>query len=201
MVVVVLAGVSGELMAQKVEPTLLQKGTIKLDKYTLPNEARRGTPTTKELGEDWWAIEVRFDTFVPMTEEVTIKFYTDMVDTLKKGERDVEPTVILTGETTYMNVPAGRGHVASMYLHPTSVIRYGGVRGREGIKRANVRIEVFEGGEKVDTLDMKEEKTDWIEALKSTGASEKAGVLLSPDQVPFHAFELLKFNQIKRATR
>jgi|GEM_PF-835927 len=194
-------GVAGA-QAPKFEPVLLQKGSIKLDKYQLPGEARRGgSATTKELGDDWYAIEVKFDTQAPLTGEITLKFYADMVDTLKRGDAKEDPIVILTAETTYINVPAGRGHVAMVYLHPTSVLRYGGIRGAEGIKKANVRVEALEGGEKVDEIDMKEEKTDWVKDMQAQGATLVPGVLLSPDQVAFHAFEVTKFNQIKRAVR
>lgn len=193
----------GWAQSSKYEPVLLQKGSIKLDKYQLPGEARRGggTPATKELGDDWYAIEVKFDTTAPLTEEITLKFFIDMVDTLKKEDAKQDPTVILTAETTYINVPKGRGHVAMVYLHPTSVLRYGGVRGAEGIKKANVRVEAYERGEKVDELDMKQQKTDWLKDLQEQGVPLVPGVLLSPDQVAFQAFEVTKFNQIKRATR
>lgn len=193
----------GWAQAPKFEPVLLQKGSIKLDKFQLPGDARRGggSPTTKELGEDWYAIEVKFDTTAPLTGEITLKFFTDMVDTLKKGDAKEDPVVILTAETTYINVPAGRGHLAMVYLHPTSILRYGGIRGAEGIKKANVRVEAYEGGEKVDEIDMKQEKTDWVKAMQDEGAALVPGVLLSPDQVAFQAFEITKFNQIKRATR
>lgn len=196
-------GIAGAIAQNsQFEPVLLQKGSIKLDKFQLPAEARRsGSPTTKELGDDWYAIEVKFDTQAPLTDEITLKFYADAVDTLKEDQAKGDPLVILTGETTYINVPAGRGHLAMVYLHPTSVLRYGGTRGAEGIKKANVRVEALEGGEKVDEIDMKPEKTDWVKDLQTRGATLVPGVLLNPDQVPFQAFEVTKFNQIKRVAR
>lgn len=195
-------GLLSSLSAQsKPEPAFLQKGTIKFDKHTLSGDARRSTPGSKELGQDWWVIEVKFDTFAPLTDELTLKFTTDMVDTLKKQDDQAETTVLLQGELTFLNVPQGKGHQAAMFLHPTSVIRYGGIRGQEGIRKANVRVELYEKGELVDALDMKQEKDDWVEVLKKQGITEVTGVLLRPDQVPFYAFEFLKFNQIKSVSR
>jgi hypothetical protein len=189
-----------QAQTQTYEPGLLTKGSIKRDKIQLPREAQNKGPI-KELAEDWYAYEVKFNTTAPLTEELTIKFYTDMVDTLAKGKENAESTVILTAETTYINVPAGTGHVAVVYLHPTSVLRYGGTRGQEGIKKANVRVELLEGGKKVDEIDLKEEKTDWVEALTKSGVVTVSGVLLSPENSPFWITDTQKINQIKRPTR
>jgi hypothetical protein len=183
----------GVLIAQPQGAALLTPGSIKIEKIDLPSEAKKGSPTIRELGEDWYMLEVKFDTEATLTEELTVKFYTDMVDTLKEGANNV---VILTAETTYINIPKGKGHVAAVYLHPSSVLRYGGKSGAEGIKKANVHVDLMEGGRMVDGLDMKKDDPNWF-----TQYAPVTGVLMTLKESPFWPAEAQKFNQIKSTTR
>lgn len=190
---VVVGTSAATLTAQRAEAdALLIPNTIKMDKVQLPSEARKANAPVRELGEDWYVIEAQFETVPKLLEEVTVKFYTDMVDTLKDGQ----PTVILTSETTFINIPAGKGHTATAYLHPTSVLRYGGKSGAEGIKKANVHVELLVGGRVVDKLDMRKDDPNW-----HTQFPPAPGVLIPLQDSPFWPFEALRFNQIKPSAR
>ncbi|MDX6765798.1 MAG: hypothetical protein SFU85_03305 [Candidatus Methylacidiphilales bacterium] len=174
------------------QPARLVENSIKLEKATLPREAETATPGNRVLGEDWYVIEAKFDTTEELTEEITVKFYTDMVDTLKKNE-----TIILTSEVTFINVPKGNGHVATAYLHPAAVSRYGGSAGKDGIKKANVHVDLMENGRSNGPgLDLRKDQPNWFSSFPQV-----PGVLVNLKDSPFWPMEQRKFNQIKAATR
>jgi hypothetical protein len=183
------------VQAQKEPSAKLVKGSIKFDKAQLPTEISKVSPGSKVLGEDWYSIEVKFDTTEDFTEEITVKFYTDMIDTLKEGNAN---TVVLTSETTFINVPKGNGHLATAYLHPSSILRYGGTTGKDGIKKANIHVELMENGRSAGPgEDLRpENQANWY-----TSFTQVPGVLLSLKDSPFWPYEMLKFNQIKSSTR
>lgn len=181
--------------AQKQESAKLVEGSIKFDKVELPAEVRTAKPGSRELGEDWYSIEVKFDTTADLTEEITVKFYTDMIDTLKEGNAN---TVILTAEVTFVNVPKGVGHVATAYLHPSAILRYGGTTGKDGIKKANIHVDLMENGRSVGTgIDLRpDNQANWY-----TSFTQVPGVLVTLKDSPFWPSEMLKFNQIKSGSR
>jgi len=181
--------------AQKEPSAKLVVGSLKFDKIDLPSELKTVKAGAKELGEDWYSIEVKFDTTDDITEEITVKFYTDMIDTLKEGSGN---TVVLTSETTFINVPKGNGHLATAYLHPSAILRYGGTTGKDGIKKANIHVELMENGRSAGPgMDLRpDNQANWY-----TSFTQVPGILVSVKDSPFWPYEILKFNQIKSSTR
>jgi len=181
--------------AEKDFSAKLVDASIKFDKIQLPEELRRVSAGTREVSEDWYVIEVKFDTKDEITEEVTVKFFTDMVDSLKEAKGN---TVVLTSEVTFINVPKGNGHLATAYLHPSAVKRYGGTSGAKGIKKANIHVDLLENGQSTGPgIDFRQEKdANWY-----TSFPQLTGILVNLKESPFWPSELLKFNQIKATTR
>jgi len=186
--------------AEKGPTSRLVEGSIKFEKINLPDIFKSSgsgssSAAPKVLSEDWYVIEVKFDTEEELTEEVTVKFFTDMVDTLKEAKSS---TVILTSEVTFINVPKGNGHLATAYLHPSAVKRYGGTGGAKGIKKANVHVDLIENGQSTGAgIDFRQEK----EANWYTMFTQIPGILVNLKDSPFWPSETLKFNQIKATTR
>lgn len=187
-------GISSQA-AEKDFSSKLVEGSVKFEKIQLPDEIKRINATSRELGEDWYVIEAKFDTKDDITEEVTVKFYTDMVDTLKEDKDNV---VILTAEVTFINVRKGNGHLATAYLHPSAIQRYGGTSGSKGIKKANVHVDLLENGQSTgEGIDLRKEKDPaWY-----TSFTQVPGVLVTLKDSPFWPLEMLKFNQIKTNPR
>lgn len=74
--------------------------------------------------------------------------------------------ILLVGQATYVNIPAGKDNYGVFYVHPNTVDRYGGQSNfdRSGM---NIRVEAYVNGQLVDVIQKKEEEDDgWIYKLR-----------------------------------
>lgn len=84
-------------------------------------------------------------------------------DAATKDDRKQQP-VILTGEVTYMQVPAGKGF-GSLYISPDVATRY---HIEQNLSKFNVNVQAYVGGQMVDTKDKrKENDPNWFAPYKS----------------------------------
>lgn len=166
----------------------------------------------------WLRIDVPFETSKEFTPEIKFKFYLEGYELIgnegegAKVDKPEEIFVILTGETTYRDVPAGKKHYAGMFLNPAATLRYRGKKtGGENdwaALRMNLRVEAFEGGvpaESVFDLQSSKEKgpsgtggskdPDWH---KSGEGKEISGAMLPLLDTPFWPKDYKRYPQPKR---
>ena len=162
----------------------------------------------------WLRIDVPFSTTNKFTPEVKFKFYLEGYEGVPATEagKKTEKLVILTGEATYRDVPAGKKHFAGVFVPPASVLRFAGLKAggemdwSKGVM--NLKVEATEGGapvEKVFDLQSEKEKgpsgrggkkdLDWN---KSSDAVEVSGVLLPIYDTPFWPKDYKRYSQPKK---
>ena len=79
----------------------------------------RGLESLSQSAEkgDWVSIEVDYKSRVEWADELVIQFYIL-----------TEKNVVLKGGQTQMNVQDGKRHIATAYLHPNTVARFGAIQ-------------------------------------------------------------------------
>ncbi|MEM6885205.1 MAG: hypothetical protein AAF571_09245 [Verrucomicrobiota bacterium] len=181
-------------------PVHAQEDNISLDSADITLEPKKllgqatgeAKPAVKEYGDEWWAINVKFETKEEITEEIKVKVYFAGYDALKE-----DAFVVLTGEVTFINVLEGKEHQATFYLHPGAAERFSGVdkRGKEIGESAgqhNVHVEIFEKGRVVTEMDMKDDDLNWFRE-----GAPVPDVLLGVKDSPWWPYESLAYSQIK----
>ncbi|MEO0454012.1 MAG: hypothetical protein AAFY98_07730 [Verrucomicrobiota bacterium] len=137
-----------------------KEGSIELkdiDTVELPSGASEGESTISEYSEDWWFIEIEFETEPEVTDELTVKVYLEGYDLLGRDEDPMANPITLTSEITFINLLEGK-HVATFYLHPGAAKRFGGDKARD-FKKYIYRVEIESGrqlefeGDSDDELD------------------------------------------------
>lgn len=109
----------------------------------------------------WAQIEVQYRSFSEWTDEVTLKFYV------------LTDRTVLQDSITQINVPEGRRHFAAVYLHPTTLQRYGEIK--------RVAVQILYQGELVDT-------DQWPQKTRKEWWKEypiREGLLKKEFQTPF----------------
>ena len=128
------------------------------------------------------------------------------------GGKAKEKFVILTGETTYRDVPAGKKHFAGVFLPPAAVLRFSSHKpnGEEDWKggRMNLKVEAMDGGSPIEkSFDLQGEKEAGLsgrggkkdpEWNKSTEAQEVTGALLPICDTPFWPKDYKRYPQPKK---
>ncbi|MCX6935942.1 MAG: hypothetical protein NTZ01_07120 [Verrucomicrobia bacterium] len=162
----------------------------------------------------WLRIDVPFSTTNKFTPEVKFKFYLEGYErvTATEGEKMTEKLVVLTGEATYRDVPAGKKHFAGVFMPPASVLRFAGLKPGGEMEWSkgvmNLKVEATEGGapvEKVFDLQSDKEKgpsgrggkkdPEWN---KSSEAQEVSGFLLPIYETPFWPKDYKRYSQPKK---
>ena len=220
-VVVGLAPAGGQ---EKEKPNLSfgKPQELEIELVTVPDSVGSGgkpAPTgadakTSQEGR-WLRIDVPFATEKRITPEVKFKFYLEgyeLVEAGEKGGKDEEKFVVLTGEVTYRDVPAGAKQYAGMFLPPSSAMRFAGKKASGendwSGRRMNLRVEALEQGVPVEEffdLQLDKEKgpsgrggkkdPDWH---KSPDGQELPGALLSVTETPFWPKDYRRYPQLKK---
>ena len=170
-------------------------------------------PKTSQDGE-WLRIDVPFSTSKKITPEIKFKFLLEGYEVVEAeaGGKDTEKFVVLSGEITYRDVPQGTKHFAGMFLPPSSVVRFAGLKanGQEDWKgkRMNLRVEAWDQGNLVEEpFDLQAEKEkgssgrggkkdpDWH---KAADAQEVPGALLPINETPFWPKDYKHYPQLKK---
>jgi hypothetical protein len=102
--------------------------------------------------------------------------------------------VTLTGEETYLNIPMARDCYGVFYVHPGTLVRYGGDRGQDNFDRKyNIHIEAYVNGALMDRIDRwPEDNPDWWKPLRATPS-----LVLRSDQSPFIITDTSKYPMLK----
>ncbi|HEY8966821.1 MAG TPA: hypothetical protein VIM58_10275, partial [Candidatus Methylacidiphilales bacterium] len=149
-------------MAQGDEPTIRildSSSGIRTDFVDIPG-GFQGSPAVPVPvdSKKWLKIDVNYSTEAPneVIPEVKFKVYIEAPDV--KGPRDsrADKFVILTGEATYVNVPAGaagRELHAVFYVHPFTINRYGGEKNFHFGPGQNIHVDAYIGEQKAASKD------------------------------------------------
>lgn len=170
-------------------------------------------PKTSPEGR-WLRMDVPFATEKKFTPEIQFKFYLEAYEgeAAKGGGKPSEKFVILTGQVTYRDVPAGAKHFAGMFLPPSSALRFAGLKPNGEAdwsgRKMNLRVEAVDSGNPVEQVfDLQAERDqgpsgrggkkdpDWH---KSADAQELPGVLLSVQETPFWPKDYKRYPQFKK---
>ena len=105
----------------------------------------------------WLKIEFHYGTTdkltAPFLDSVQFKVWIEGLDLLAKNAPvpGKGAAVALTGDVTYVNVPAGKDLYGVFYVHPNTLVRYSDERGYEQFERKyDVHVEAYVGGALVD---------------------------------------------------
>lgn len=79
---------------------------------------------TAARARDWFQIITTYDTDPQWLDEVTFTYY---VLVRSKANSEGPPQSVFKGDVTYINVDKGR-HKSDMFLHPSTLSRYGDVQ-------------------------------------------------------------------------
>jgi len=181
-----------------------------------------GDPKSSSEGR-WLRIDVPFATEKKNTPEIKFKFYLEayeLVEATEKGGKEDEVFVVLSGEVTYRDVPAGAKKFAGIFLPPSSVIRFAGKRPNGEIewssRRMNLRVEALEQGTPVEeSFDLHGDKDkgpsgrggktnqEWYTGAPPPGAKIESGkmmdgVLIPITETPFWPKDYRRYPQLKK---
>ena len=126
------------------------------------------TPASPNRRGDWQRISCQYDLADEWTDEVTLTFYV-----LLRTQNSKEPFILLTGETTVVNLERG-WHLATMYVHPSVLKRYGTVDGTAVEAKVKGRVVMVECSAGENTF------KKWVAQL-----APREGYVLPASQTPF----------------
>jgi hypothetical protein len=101
--------------------------------------------------------------------------------------------VALTGAVTYINLPEMRDGYGAIYVHPSTLARYGSKDASDFTEKFNVHVEAYVGGVKMDFFDKnKPQDPNWYQTLKAV-----PNLLIRQDQCPFIIDDSARYPQLK----
>lgn len=154
------ATAAGTVQIKKVQPVL----RLKTPEYQLNQNVPRGR------SREWFKIETTYDTDADWMDEVTFTYYVLLENRDPKGA----PRTLLRNKVTYVNVEKGRGHKSEMYVHPSTLARFGEPKAIAVLVEVNGRLVA---GESVPPSNRKWWETPQLSATE--------GLLLNKSQTPF----------------
>jgi hypothetical protein len=163
-----------------------------------------GGGASASANSQWLKVEFHYGTtaalLTPFLDSVQFKVWIEGLDPLADNKSQASGkgvAIALTGEVTYINVPAGKDLYGVFYVHPNTLARYSSDRGYEDYDRKfDVHLEAYVGGALMDKID-KNKETDpiWFQALKAT-----PGLVYRQDQCPFMVADPDRYPAIKLPT-
>lgn len=142
------------------------KGLIRTPEYRTSVSSGRIPP------REWARLVVTYDSAPEWSDELAFQFYV-MLESKKKEY------TLLKGAVTYADVQKGRRHQSEMFIRPTTLLRYGEVKG--------VAVEVLHKGETVAVesdppASRDGKKPEW---WKDPERTPRDGYLLKRSDTPF----------------
>ncbi|MCK5706005.1 MAG: hypothetical protein KAI43_00010 [Candidatus Aureabacteria bacterium] len=150
-------------------PASFSDKAVTIKKFKLAKKTPSGKlSTSKTAGKTsskWRELRLIFISRPKWIDEVTVKYFARVKS--KDGGRN------LAGEITYVNVPAGKAHLSSLFVHPTTLMRFGDIDA--------VHCEIWVKGKIRDMVDWpRKPQKKWWEMK-----APMPGVLLTKFQTPF----------------
>jgi hypothetical protein len=186
------------------EEVIIEITEIKATEAAAPSEASKDKSKNTVLGDTWLKIDAKFSIEHPnrpkvaLTQEVKFKFSVAALDALNRDEE-----VTLTGDITFLNVPDDKEHYVTMYLAPSSQVRYGGEKDGKGFFRPgaardfNVHVEAEVEGKLAAEKDLEDGfQSGWHRVGKQV-----PDVLVPFFESPWGPSESLRYNVYKSRSR
>lgn len=121
LMILCMAGLTLDVPAQQPEARPISIRGIKGGKASTPQYSLlKGQAVART--RDWFQILTQYDTAPEWIEELTFTYYVLARD--KQSAQRAQ--VLFRGEVTYVTIQKGR-HMSDMYLHPSTIARYGDV--------------------------------------------------------------------------
>ncbi|MCS7063847.1 MAG: hypothetical protein NZM04_07385 [Methylacidiphilales bacterium] len=128
-------------------------------------------------------------------DEAQFKIYIEGINPDEPNSDQGEP-ILLVGEVTYINIPAGKENYGVFYVHPNTIGRYGGQATFEKSNK-NIRIEAYINGQLVDVIQKKEEDDDgWINPIKRVNHQ-----VYTKEESPFRLVNISRYPAEKKNRR
>ena len=131
---------------------------------------------------DWFRIDTQYETKPEWLDEVSFKYY--VLVKAKEGSKGPKQ-VLFSGDVTYINVAEGK-HKSDMYIHPSTLERFGEVQAIAVMISVQGRVEVIES--------VPASTQRWWEQLAPT-----EGMLLNRMQTPFAMLYFDDYEAVKPA--
>lgn len=130
----------------------------------------------------WLEVEVRFESNVPWTDELTVKYYILLADNC------------LTGEVTHVDIPKGRDLYSVMYISPRTISRILNGRPLSSLDIQDVGVQLVSKGQVLVTKSYKTADGDqqWWQNLQQV-----TGKVLNKNETPFAPLIWDRYEQIK----
>lgn len=152
-----------------------------------------------QRNDKWLRIEFayRLRTKREFVDDVQFKIYVEGQAKEKKTDRNGD-AIILTGEATYAHVRVSdsgsspKDRFAVFFIHPDMVKKYGDETFFSNT--ANIELEGYVAGKKLDALNKKGEKEGWFNDLKKVD-----GVVLTRDRSPWACLQMDRYPALKQS--
>ena len=164
-----------------------------------PNVGSSSGSSSNEAGQ-WLKVEIHYGTTSFLTtkylDSVQFKIWIEGLDLLAKDAPVPGKGVAigLTGDVTYVNIPAGKDLYAVFYVHPSTLDRYSSNRGTEDFERKfDVHVEAYVNGVLMDKIDKnKEQDPNWFQTLKAV-----PNLVYRQNQSPFFLSDVDRYPAIE----
>lgn len=180
------------IVITKVEATLVTSPA-----YT-SSAATMAAPVSGQPGK-WLQIDFTYSVASDdlMVKEIQFRAYAE-VDDLAVPTDKTGPDACLSGEGTYLNIPNGKDYHGSFYIHPFTVLRFGGenAMGYQDPKGKNIRIEADLDGQQVAYKDLHDDDPNWV----SQAGRKISGMLLPRELTPWALINVDRYPPVKLRT-
>ena len=169
------AAAGGEIIRVRKMEGLGKRGYVKTPEF----DARTSLSKGAKPAQDWVQILVEYDTEPKWIDELTFQFYA-LGETTEEGKKAYSFYQLTT---RFSDIERGRGHLASAYLRPQAVKRYGEI--------VALAVEISHEGkvvaEQTETSGVKMPPKWWKDQtiIGNKDVTARPGYLLDKNQSPF----------------
>lgn len=167
---------AGVVAAQRPQARIIEIKKIDGEKVRTP-EYRIVGGTPQRATRQWFQITVDYETEPEWVDQLDFEYYVLLVSRQEKQYK------LLKGSVSYVNIPKGK-HKSVMYLHPSTIERFGEV--------GRVAVLVRSGGRLLAMETVPRSQQRWWEQL-----TPESGLLLNRMQTPFGMILYDEYEAIK----
>lgn len=154
----------------------IEASKVETPEYQLTHNSMKGR------SRNWYRLVTQYDTDAQWTDELSFTYYVLVKNKDPKGP----PRTLFRGKVTYVNIEKGRGHKSDVYMHPSTLARYGDVEA--------VAVLIESGGRLVSSESLPASNKRWWEQL-----SPVDGMVLNRMQTPFAMINFDDYEAVKPA--
>ncbi len=141
-----------------------------------------------------FTFEVKADRPGKFLNELQFKVYIEVDDLAVPTDREGTPAV-LTGETTFVNLPDKRDQHGVFFVHPYTVKRFGGETAFNYKDKKNIHVEAYVDGQLVASKDAHDDDANWFGPLKKIN-----GMVIPREASPWALVDIDQYPPVKLRT-